>query len=119
LTYNALPAASFLAIELLKQDQRGGNNNTLPRSCLIQQLSTLISDAEIVSPEDGNHRICKIGTTAIQQVLDRILSVPQSQDPGDSLPDFDAMVDWDAFFTSSNDADALEWLENIDFNSIL
>lgn len=114
-----MPAASFLAIELLKQDQSGVNDARLPRSCLVQQLSTLISDAELVSPDDGNYRICKIGTTAIQQVLDRLLSLPRRQEAQDPLYNLDAMADWDAFFTSSNDADALEWLDGFDFNSSL
>lgn len=119
MTYNALPAASFLAIELLKQEQRGESAAVLPRSGLIQQLSTLVSDIGIVSPEDGNYRICKIGATAIQQVLDRILAVPRLQASQNTLLNFDSMADWDTFFALSNDAEAIEWLNSVDFNSDL
>ncbi|KAK5129850.1 hypothetical protein LTR08_002758 [Meristemomyces frigidus] len=117
LAFYALPSASFLAIELLRSDQTGNYDDALPRSKTVQQLSTLISAFETVSPEEGNHRTCEVGRIAIQQVLDRLLSPHRPQQTPDMTANSGVMLGCDTSFPHNNDADALQWLGNLDFDA--
>lgn len=76
LAFHGLPSAGVLAIELLKQEQRGVylTSDILPRSETIQDLSVFISALAAVGPGEGNHAICNQGRRALKRLLDKILS---------------------------------------------
>lgn len=105
----------MLAIELLKQQQsRQYTADILPRSETIQDLSVFISALASVGPGEGNFSVCNQGRKALKRVLDQILSPPlppvaSSEQP----PPFDEMS---LYFPTGNDADFLQWLENVEWD---
>jgi hypothetical protein len=115
LAVHGLPAAGVLAIELLKQEQsKLYMPDILPRSETIQDLSVFISSLAAVGPGEGNYFICNQGRRALKRVMDQILSphaplVPSSSEP----PVFD---DMSLYFPIGNDADFLQWLENVEWD---
>ena len=115
LAVHGLPAAGVLAIELLKQEQnRLFTPDILPRSETIQDLSVFISSLAAVGPGEGNYFICNQGRRALKRVMDQILSphvppVPSSSEPAT----FD---DMSLYFPTGNDADFLQWLENVEWD---
>ena len=117
LAVHGLPAAGVLAIELLKQEQsRFYTPDILPRSETIQDLSVFISSLAAVGPGEGNFFICNQGRRALKRVMDQILSpnpapIPSSSEPG--APTFD---DMSLYFPTGNDADFLQWLENVEWD---
>lgn len=86
----------------------------LPRSETIQDLSVFISSLAAVGPGEGNYFICNQGRRALKRVMDQILSphppvIPSSSEP----PAFD---DMSLYFPTGNDADFLQWLENVEWD---
>lgn len=127
---HGLPAAGVLAIELLKQEQsRLYTPDVLPRSETIQDLSVFISSLGAVRPGEGNYSICNQGRKALKKVLDQILSPTPFYNPaggagaqhgaggaggaGADGPSFD---DMGLYFPTGNDADFLQWLENVEWD---
>ena len=112
-----LPAAGVLAIELLKQQQnRMYTPDILPRSETIQDLSDFISALAAVGPGEGNFSICNQGRRALKRVLDQILSPNQGPTAGSSEPP--AFDDMSLYFPTGNDADFLQWLENVEWDKV-
>jgi hypothetical protein len=115
LAVHGLPAAGVLAIELLKQEQsKLYMSDILPRSETIQDLSVFISSLAAVGPGEGNYFICNQGRRALKRVMDQILSphaplVPSSSEPA-------AFDDMSLYFPTGNDADFLQWLENVEWD---
>lgn len=117
LANQGLPAAGVLAIELLKQEQsRSYTPDILPRSETIQDLSVFISSLAAVGPGEGNFSICNQGRRALKKVLDQILSpqpLPAPSGPGVPDQPFD---DVSLYFPTGNDAEFLQWLENVEWD---
>ncbi|KAK4544723.1 hypothetical protein LTR36_003972 [Oleoguttula mirabilis] len=114
LTTHGLPTAGVLAIELLKQEQsRQYTPDILPRSETIQDLSVFISALAAVGPGEGNFSICNQGRRALKRVLDQILSPHIPPVASNEQPAFDEM---NLFFPTGNDADFLQWLENVEWD---
>ncbi|KAJ5106665.1 hypothetical protein N7456_003340 [Penicillium angulare] len=82
--FYAMPCASVLIMELLRQSGQPQQSPTLNRSIAIQNISALISycDALIVLGQ-GSYRLCKQAQTTFSRCLDQILSGPtlSSQEP--------------------------------------
>ena len=116
LAVHGLPSAGVLAIELLKQEQsRQYTPDILPRSETIQDLSVFISSLGAVLPGEGNYAICNQGRRALKRVLDQILSpsLPPATSSNEQQPIFD---DMSLYFPTGNDADFLQWLENVEWD---
>ncbi|RMY89464.1 hypothetical protein D0861_04237 [Hortaea werneckii] len=115
LALHGMPTAGVLAIELLKQEQlRQYTPDILPRSETIQDLSVFISALSSVGPGEGNYRVCKQGHRALKRILDQILSPhPPALAANEQQPAFD---DMNLYFPTGNDADFLQWLENVDWD---
>lgn len=112
-----LSAAGVLSIELLKQQQsRTYTPDLLPRSETIQDLSVFISALATVGPGEGNFSICNQGRRALKRVLDQILSPAQGPIPGSSEPP--AFDDMSLYFPTNNDAEFLQWLENVEWDKV-
>jgi hypothetical protein len=111
---HGLPTAGVLAIELLKQEQsRHYTLDVLPRSETIQDLSVFISALAAVGPGEGNFSICNQGKKSLKRVLDQILSpLPPPATASEQQP-FDEMS---LYFPTANDADFLQWLENVEWD---
>ncbi|EMC94082.1 hypothetical protein BAUCODRAFT_36555 [Baudoinia panamericana UAMH 10762] len=113
-TTHGLPTAGVLAIELLKQEQsRQYTPDILPRSETIQDLSVFISALGAVEPGEGNYSICNQGRRALKRVLDQILSPQPLPTTSAEQPAFDEMS---LYFPTANDADFLQWLENVEWD---
>lgn len=92
----------------------------LPRSETIQDLSVFISSLAAVEPGEGNFNICNQGRRALKKVLDQILSPqppPVQGQPG--LPEQQPLDDVSLYFPTGNDAEFLQWLENVDMGGWL
>ncbi|KAI6866253.1 hypothetical protein KC318_g16492 [Hortaea werneckii] len=115
LALHGLPTAGVLAIEMLKQEQlRQYTPDILPRSETIQDLSVFISALSSVGPGEGNYRVCKQGHRALKRILDQILSPhTPAMAANEQQPAFD---DMNLYFPTGNDADFLQWLENVDWD---
>lgn len=123
LAYHGLPSAGVLAIELLKQEQsRIYTPTILPRSETIQDLSVFISALATVGPGDGTHATCNQGRRSLKRLLDKILSpapvlaintvVTQPEAAG-----VGGMLDDSAlYFPTGNDAEFLQWLEDVEWD---
>ena len=112
-----LAAAGVLSIELLKQQQsRMYTPDLLPRSETIQDLSVFISALATVGPGEGNFSICNQGRRALKRVLDQILS--PAQGPMDSSSEAPVFDDMSLYFPTNNDAEFLQWLENVEWNNV-
>jgi hypothetical protein len=72
----------------------------------------------MVSPGEGNYHICNQGRRALKRVLDQILSPqpPPSVMPSGDQPAFDEMS---LYFPTANDADFLQWLENVEWDKAI
>lgn len=118
LANQGLPAAGVLAIELLKQEQsRLYTPDILPRSETIQDLSVFISSLAAVGPGEGNFNICNQGRRALKKVLDQILSPQVQPQPGaQGMADHQVFDDVSLYFPTGNDAEFLQWLENVEWD---
>ncbi|CAK4031034.1 hypothetical protein AC578_3278 [Lecanosticta acicola] len=115
LTLHGLPAAGVLAVEMLKQEQtKQYTPDVLPRSETVQDLSVFISALAAVGPGEGNFSICDQGRRALKRVLDQILSPSQHPAPPRSASG-EAGVFTD-YFPIGNDADFLQWLDNVEWD---
>ena len=104
----------MLAIELLKQEQsRQYTPDILPRSETIQDLSVFVSALGAVAPGEGNYHICNQGRRALKRVLDQILSPQPPPNVANEQAGFDEMS---LYFPTGNDADFLQWLENVEWD---
>lgn len=113
---HGLPAAGVLSIELLKQEQsRAYTSDILPRSETIQDLSVFISALASVEPGEGNFAVCNQGRKALKRVLDQILSPNSGAHPTTGSAD-QAFDDMSLYFPTGNDADFLQWLENVEWD---
>ncbi|GAB7354732.1 hypothetical protein MBLNU459_g5146t1 [Dothideomycetes sp. NU459] len=122
LAYHGLPSAGVLAIELLKQEQtRVYTPELLPRSETIQELSVFISALATIGPGEGNHAVCNQGRKALKRLLDKVLSpqpVPAlatavQQAGGAAL---DVVEEGVLHFPTGNDAEFLQWLEDVEWD---
>ncbi|KAM3417344.1 hypothetical protein BST61_g5595 [Cercospora zeina] len=115
LAFYVVPTAGVLALEMLKREQYHRANDDFPRSEVLQQLSVLVPILEAVPSDEGNGPICAMGLHAIKKVLDRLLSRPYQRPPN-----FNAQIGggMNQFSTNmDNDADFLQWLGNLDFDT--
>ncbi|KAJ5318304.1 hypothetical protein N7476_004724 [Penicillium atrosanguineum] len=82
--FYAMPCASVLIMELLRQSGQLQQSPTLNRSTAIQNISILISycDSLVVSGQ-SNYRLCKQAQTTFSRCLDQILAgpTPSCQEP--------------------------------------
>ncbi|GAB7330332.1 hypothetical protein MBLNU13_g01968t1 [Cladosporium sp. NU13] len=116
LAFFAIPTAAVLAIELLKHDQLGIDDEALPRSTIIQQLSVLVAALEDVRPDDGNRSMCELGMNSLRKVLDRLLSQKRLMvPPAASYPSENI----ETVFPATNDMEFLSWLGDVDFDGNL
>jgi hypothetical protein len=77
----AMPCASVLILELLRQIEQPQQPITISRSTLIQDLSVLISCCDwLTEPDQQNYSLCKRAQSIFSRSLDRILNGP-SQPP--------------------------------------
>lgn len=77
LVYYAMPCASVLILELLRQVEQPQQNITISRSTLIQDLSVLISCCDwLTEPDQQNYSLCKRAQSIFSRSLDRILNGP-------------------------------------------
>lgn len=116
-----LPSAAVLAIDLLKQEQsRQYTPDLLPRSETIQNLSVFISALAAVGPGEGNHAICNQGGRALKRLLDKVLSpepVPSRQANAGNFDQIDFGTDMTGLsFPTGNDAEFLQWLDDVEWD---
>lgn len=77
LVYHAMPCASVLILELLRQTEQPQQQITINRSTLIQDLSVLISCCDwLTEPDQQNYSLCKRAQSIFSRSLDRILNGP-------------------------------------------
>jgi len=79
LVYHAMPCASVLILELLRQTEQPQPQQriTISRSTLIQDLSVLISCCDwLTEPDQQNYSLCKRAQSIFSRSLDRILNGP-------------------------------------------
>lgn len=77
LVYHAMPCASVLILELLRQTEQPQQQITISRSTLIQDLSVLISCCDwLTEPDQQNYSLCKRAQSIFSRSLDRILNGP-------------------------------------------
>lgn len=115
LSLHGMPCAGVLAIELLKQEQScEWTPDILPRSETIQDLSVFISALATVGPGEGNHAICNQGRRALKKILDKILA-PHPPSVSTALPPHQTALDTSLYFPTGNDAEFLQWLENVEW----
>lgn len=111
--------AGVLAVELLKQEQsRQITQDILPRSETIQDISVFISLLADVRVGDANHHICKQGRRALKGALDKILSpsAPSAVNVGAAGETERAFDDMSFLMPTANDAEFLQWLDNVEWD---
>ena len=80
LVFYAMPCASVLILELLRQTEQPRQPVTISRSTLIQDLSVLISCCDwLTEPDQQNYSLCKRAQSIFSRSLDRILNGPATQ----------------------------------------
>jgi hypothetical protein len=73
--YYAMPCASVLILELLRQSEQPQQPFAISRSTLIQDLSVLISCCDwLTEPDQQNYGLCKRAQSIFSRSLDRILN---------------------------------------------
>lgn len=112
--------AGVLAVELLKQDQsRLIGQDVLPRSETIQDISVFVSLLADVKTGGANHHICSQGSRALRGALDKILS-PSAPPPafgvGGASETDRAFEDMGFLMPTANDAEFLQWLDNVEWD---
>ena len=82
LVFYAMPCASVLILELLRQTEQPQQHITISRSTLIQDLSVLISCCDwLTEPDQQNYSLCKRAQSIFSRSLDRILNGPPAVQP--------------------------------------
>lgn len=78
--YYAMPCASVLILELLRQTEQPQQPIAVSRSTLIQDLSVLISCCDwLTEPDQQNYGLCKRAQSIFSRSLDRILNPAPTQ----------------------------------------
>ena len=120
----AMPCASVLILELLRQSEQPEQPAIINRSKIIQDISVLISCDWLIEPDQMNFELCRRAQSLFSRSLDRILNhVPtrpaalaaaphsQSIDTGT----LDASIQ-DSQLAPTHDAEWLAWLETCDLS---
>ena len=81
-------------------------------ACTIE--TRLLPRLAAVGPGEGNYFICNQGRRALKRVMDQILSPHAPLVPSSSEPT--AFDDMSLYFPTGNDADFLQWLENVEWD---
>ncbi|KAH8171558.1 hypothetical protein LIA77_08325 [Sarocladium implicatum] len=74
---SGLSSAAILAVELLKQEQRGvydGEEPLLSRSRTVQDLAEFVTMLKTIDPANAAYPMCEQSHLAISQILDKVLS---------------------------------------------
>lgn len=134
--------AAILALELLKQELVPGytqDQDHLPRSKTIQDLSVFVSCLDRLDQSDGNWQLCQQAAKILRKILDRVLtpspvtlaSVAHVRDQNQGQvagvdTTFDGMLglaptqlNFETNVNLANDADFVNWLENINWDQDL
>ena len=74
-----------------------------------------VSALAAVSPGEGNYHICNQGRRALKRVLDQILS-PQPLPVTSGAAGETGFDEMSLYFPTANDADFLQWLENVEWD---
>lgn len=128
-------SAAIVAVQLLKQEMFSASHYSpphqrLPRSETIQDLSVFASSLKAIDPDDGNYSVCDQGQRVLKHVLDKILEGPARPPPQphtvghqdiepllDPISQFGGSgFDLDASVSLVNDADFVQWLENVEWD---
>lgn len=117
LAWYVVPAAGVLALEMLKREQYYQADDDFPRSEVLQQLSVLVPILEAVPADEGNGPICAMGLHAIKKVLDKLLSRPYQKPANVDAQITGGMNQFSTNINMDNDADFLQWLGNLDFDT--
>ncbi|KAJ5117311.1 hypothetical protein N7448_010943 [Penicillium atrosanguineum] len=124
--FYAMPCASVLIMELLRQSGQLQQSPTLNRSTAIQNISVLISycDSIVVSGQ-SNYRLCKQAQTTFSRCLDQILAGPtpscQESTSWPRRPEMQDLVslgymDFGMKDLYPQDPEWFAWLETFDMN---
>jgi hypothetical protein len=120
----AMPCASILILELLRQSEHPEQPAIINRSKIIQEISILISCDWMIEPDQMNFNLCKRAQSLFSRSLDRVLNhvptrpldlaaVPLSQNietgTSNALPQDNQLAPID-------DAEWLAWLETCDLS---
>lgn len=132
LVAHGIRSAAIVAVQLLKQEMFAGppEDQRLPRSETIQDLSVFASCLSAIDRDDGNYSVCDQGQRVIKRMLDKILELPAKQPAQvdslghhESVPMFEPFggfggpsFDLDASVSLVNDADFVQWLESVDWD---
>ncbi|TKA77154.1 hypothetical protein B0A49_03641 [Cryomyces minteri] len=117
LSTHGLPSAGVLAVELLKQEQSHHvSQEILPRSEAIQDLSVFIAALASLGPGEGNYAACEQGRRALKRILDKILSPNPVPAMAPAVTDQAPVADLSMYLNAGNDADFLQWLENMEWD---
>lgn len=74
---------------------------------------------QILAPDEGNYALCAMGLSAIKKVLDRLLSRPLPRhDASNGIP-HQGWADDPFGVYIDNDADFLQWMDSVDFDTSL
>lgn len=113
---HGIPAASILAIELLRQEQPTASASIeafpLHRSDTIQSLSVFVACLGTIRPGATGHESCDRARTFIKRVLDVVLA----PGPADSANVVDSATDPtlpNSLFEQGTDDDFMRWLDDI------
>lgn len=122
LVYYAMPCASILILELLRQIEQPQQHFAIKRSTVIQDLSVLISCCDwLTEPNQQNYSLCKRAQSIFSRSLDRILNVPaqhpifqpaselQSEQDNDAVVPMDAAQEYQQ--TLIEEQEWMAWLE--------
>ncbi|KAJ8612170.1 hypothetical protein MRB53_037560 [Persea americana] len=75
-----IPAASALAVDMLKQLSTHDNGAlAATRSENVQVLSIFIAALSWIRPEEGNYTLCQRAKKVIKYILDRVLAPPKAE----------------------------------------
>ena len=120
----AMPCASVLILELLRQSEQPEQPAIVNRSRVIQDISILISCDWLIEPDQMNFGLCKRAQSIFSRSLDRILNHVPSQPV--ALPAGPQSQNFDAGTTDGStqadqlapidDAEWLAWLETCDLS---
>lgn len=119
---HGIPAASILAVELLRQDQGSPSASAeashLNRSDTIQSLSVFAACLGTVRPDANGHQSCDRGRKFVKRVLDLILephpATPRNCEIGD-----EGTIDPTlgiALSEPGNDIDNMRWLDDVNWD---
>jgi len=120
----AMPCASILILELLRQSEQPEHPAIINRSKIIQDISVLISCDWLIEPDQMNFELCRRAQSLFSRSLDRILNhVPirpaalAAAPPSRSLESGTSDgFNQDNQLSLIDDAEWLAWLETCDLS---